>query len=246
MKNNTLPVSEKFYSIQGEGRTMGTPSVFVRLGGCNLLCKSDHWKCDTIDVWKKSKKTAFEDILCPQDIQNLFQRGAHLIFTGGEPLLHQDKILDFLKWLHNRHQTLPTIEIETNGTIIPSVDWDILGNHLDKITHVHFNVSPKLASSGEALFRRMNHKALSIFNHISSITATVNFKFVISSMVDFREMHQKFTPLLSESRISLMPAGANQTELEKNRKMVVDLCLEYGYHYSDRLHVVIWNQATGV
>ncbi len=33
-----LAVSEVFYSIQGEGITTGVPSVFVRLGGCNLMC----------------------------------------------------------------------------------------------------------------------------------------------------------------------------------------------------------------
>ena len=33
-----LAISEVFYSIQGEGKTMGIPAVFVRLAGCNLMC----------------------------------------------------------------------------------------------------------------------------------------------------------------------------------------------------------------
>src|SRR2546430_4309784 len=38
-----LPISEIFYSIQGEGTLAGVPSVFVRTSGCNLRCV---W-CDT-------------------------------------------------------------------------------------------------------------------------------------------------------------------------------------------------------
>jgi organic radical activating enzyme len=33
-----LKVSELFYSLQGEGRYMGAPSVFLRTFGCNFKC----------------------------------------------------------------------------------------------------------------------------------------------------------------------------------------------------------------
>jgi organic radical activating enzyme len=92
-----LIVSEKFYSLQGEGQTMGIPAIFVRLAGCNLLCKSDHWVCDSIEVWRKGDKTPFEEVLSAKDVDRLMN-GAHLIFTGGEPMLHQKKILEYLNW----------------------------------------------------------------------------------------------------------------------------------------------------
>ena len=40
-KKEYLRISEDFYSLQGEGRTMGIPAVFVRLQACNILCKGE-------------------------------------------------------------------------------------------------------------------------------------------------------------------------------------------------------------
>ncbi|MEY4571373.1 MAG: Cellulophaga phage phiSM, partial [Bacteroidota bacterium] len=81
-KELRLPVSEVFYSIQGEGQTMGVPAVFLRLGGCNILCQSKHWVCDTIEVWRKSKSTAFDEILSEEFTKRIIEDGAHLIITG--------------------------------------------------------------------------------------------------------------------------------------------------------------------
>ena len=90
-----LSISEVFYSIQGEGVTMGIPAVFLRLGGCNLLCKSDKWVCDTIEVWQKSKAIEFEDIL-PEDyiaagqeiIDAFFDYDRIKITVGGRTRFH--------------------------------------------------------------------------------------------------------------------------------------------------------------
>ena len=91
-KINKLPVSEVFYSIQGEGQTMGVPAVFLRLGGCNILCQSESWICDTIEVWRKSKALPFEEVLGEEYEKLLLSKDVHLVITGGEPLLHQKMI----------------------------------------------------------------------------------------------------------------------------------------------------------
>ena len=69
-----LAISEHFYSIQGEGKFTGVPSVFLRLKGCNLTCggkktvstkKLDSgatWRCDTIEVWLTGNSTSFKSL----------------------------------------------------------------------------------------------------------------------------------------------------------------------------------------
>lgn len=235
-KKQRLSVSECFYSIQGEGQTMGIPAVFLRLGGCNLLCESANWRCDTIEVWRKSRSIEFHNVLNEEMLYAL-GNGAHLVITGGEPLMHELHIIEFIKWFMEKYEYKPCIEIETNGTIIPNA---ILNMYVD-----YWNVSPKLSTAGEQNSEelRINKTALAMFNRFSK---NIIFKFVISCEDDLVEMQEKFGIYIDSENIVLMPAGSSQDELMKTRQMVAQMCKENYYKYSERLHVVIWNLKTGV
>lgn len=231
---NSLVISEKFYSIQGEGATMGIPSVFIRLAGCNLLCKSESWICDSIEVWQKGVKTPFNQVLTAEQLSHVLN-GAHLIFTGGEPLLHQKKIVEYLDWFFEEHHMNPYVEVETNGTIIPS---DNMISFVDQ-----WNCSPKLANSGEPFSKRVNEVAINKINHKGKSSI---FKFVIEKNEDVLDLLNDYGDHIFESKIVLMPAGETQEKLNITRPIVVQQCMKMGWRYSERLHIVIWNQKTGV
>lgn len=230
---NKLIVSETFYSIQGEGQTMGVPAVFLRLGGCNLLCKSDSWVCDSIEVWQKGKATNFEKVLTDGFISRL-REGAHLIITGGEPLLHQKNIIRYLDWFYEEYNFKPIIEIETNGTFLPSEKLFTLVDY--------WNVSPKLSTSGETFKKRFNNLALLRLNKDKNSI----FKFVVSSEKDFLEILTDFGETINMKKVVLMPSGDSQELLNKTREIVAEICIKYSIKYSERLHIVIWNKKTGV
>lgn len=229
--NNFLHVSECFYSIQGEGTTTGVPAVFLRLSGCNILCKSESWICDSIEVWKKGVKTPFEDVLKP--FMEPLIMDAHLVITGGEPLMHQKKLIDFLCWFSDTYNFKPFVEVETNGTIQPLEDFDLLVNK--------WNVSPKLSTSGEQVAKRYKQDVLEWFS--KNIKAT--FKFVVSDVKDWNEILTDF-PFINAKQIILMPAGETREKLDIMRQFVVDLCIFKTVRFSDRLHITIWNKKTGV
>lgn len=230
---DSLVISEKFYSIQGEGQTMGVPSIFVRLAGCNILCQSASWVCDTIEVWKKGVSTDFDKVLSLLEVIRL-KNGAHLIFTGGEPLLHQDKIIKYLDWFFEQYNFLPILEIETNGTIMPK--FDLLSEK------IFWNCSPKLANSGEPYEKRVKPLVIRKLNEQGKII----FKFVVSQKEDLIDILQDYGESLDMKNVCLMPAGSSQEELLNTRQMVAELCINQGLRYSERLHIVIWNQKTGV
>lgn len=232
-KKNSLVVSEKFFSIQGEGQTMGRRAVFLRLSGCNLLCKSDDWVCDSIGVWKSGTRKSFREVLSPDDIGNL-KSGAHLIITGGEPLLHQDSILAYLLWFRETFNFLPTLEVETNGTIVPVPGLIHLINY--------WNVSPKLSNSGESVKRRFNLKAIEVL----SVCKGSIFKFVVNKRKDIGEILLDFRPIVGNDKIWLMPAADNREDLDESLYGVAEICLEFEWNFCTRLQIHIWDKTTGV
>ena len=228
----TLHVSESFHSIQGEGLTTGTPAIFLRLSGCNLLCQGRGWRCDTIEVWRKGVRIPFKDVLPREHIKYL-KRGAHLVITGGEPLLHQVALQDYLVWFLAAYNFLPFVEIETNGTLEPS---SFMMHRVNL-----WNCSPKLANSGEDLHKRFNLKAIKKINELNSI-----FKFVICNSRDINEIRSRWLGSIDRERVYLMPAGSTREELKKTQELTVDLVKKFYLKYSDRIHIGVYDKKTGV
>ncbi|MBT6120762.1 7-carboxy-7-deazaguanine synthase QueE [bacterium] len=243
--NDYLRVSETFYSIQGEGKSLGVPAVFLRLMGCNLTCSGFsyslngvHLGCDTKAVWSQGEKMLFSDILddwMQKGWMDALNRGAHLVVTGGEPLLQQDKLSCFLKLISDRCSEL-FVEVETNGTVCPKPE---LMSYISQ-----FNVSPKLANNGDSKDKRWKPDVLQTFVD----TSTAFFKFVVQSRTDVLEIESQFLSLfdLDRRRIWLMPEGGTNRDMSENSDCVVELCKEFGFNFSPRLQLIIWDQATGV
>ncbi len=110
-REKTYPIVEIFHSVQGEGYHTGTPSIFIRFGGCNLQCS---W-CDTdFSKWDRMSITEIMTILEQWTTRRI-------IYTGGEPAMQ--KLRPLSDELHSRGYN---IAIETNGTIELKdglVDW---------------------------------------------------------------------------------------------------------------------------
>lgn len=105
-------VNEIFYSLQGEGRWMGRPAVFVRMSGCNLKCPF----CDT--DFRGYREMSADDIL-----STCLEEGGEcrfIVLTGGEPSLQVDEQL-----IATLHQAGYYLSMETNGThaVPEGIDW---------------------------------------------------------------------------------------------------------------------------
>ncbi len=247
-----IAVSEYFYSLQGEGRTMGIPAIFLRLTDCNLICggygvekdgqlrDGATWVCDTIAVWIKGTTYPFDQLLSllEEDLDFIarLKAGVHLVITGGEPLLQQKRILAFLEYLESQHACIPIVEIETNATITPL-------EALDQRVH-YWNCSPKLSNSGMPRAERIKPKVL----HFFASRPKSMFKFVIANKIDFLELEQDFIQdqAIPKNQIVLMPAADSLEQLLIQNKMVAQLCIQHQIRMCTRLHVEIWNQLTGV
>lgn len=251
MATEKIIVAEHFYSIQGEGSTIGVPSVFLRLTGCNLTCggptslKSKQiepgatWRCDTMEVWSKGDSSTIANLLNlfeSQGYLSALQTGAQLVITGGEPLLQQSMITPFLDALQVLLGFIPRIEIETNGTLRPLVKLD---NYITQ-----YNVSPKLTNCGLDKESRINHEALDFF----STTPKAIFKFVITKDTDILEIQTSYiVPFkISNTAVYLMPGADSRTQLHELGPHVAQWARDNGYRFSTRLHIELWDKKTGV
>lgn len=108
-KGKGLAVHSIFKTIQGEGVLVGTPSIFIRLYGCNLLCPM----CDT--DYTSNCKYESEDAMVKVVVDLAGYKISTVVITGGEPLNQPiGRLVDKL------HETGFTIQIETNGSLYRS------------------------------------------------------------------------------------------------------------------------------
>jgi 7-carboxy-7-deazaguanine synthase len=222
---------EIFASIQGEGVSIGVPSVFVRLSGCNLAC---NW-CDTRYTWDwdrydprvESMRLHVADVV--KRVEQL--GGRNVVITGGEPLLQQRHLVGLTTLLKCTERRL---EVETGGTLVPKPE---LAASIDQ-----WNVSPKLANSGNAAARREVPEALAWFASQSH----AYFKFVIVEPEDLGEVDALVDRYhIARDRVLLMPEGVNAETLQQRSSWLVPRAQERGYRFTTRLHVLLWGDQRG-
>ena len=120
---NFLPISEDFYTLQGEGEYSGKAAYFIRLAGCNVKCA---W-CDSKNSWDAS---LFPLISISDIVDKVMQTSTDtVIITGGEPLMHN---LDLL--CEKLHENKLKIFLETSGSseYSGSFDWICLSPKKNK------------------------------------------------------------------------------------------------------------------
>lgn len=239
-----LSVSEVFYSIQGEGATIGRPAVFVRLSGCNLMCggngtqrdKQLHngatWRCDTVEVWMNGTKKHYHEILGDEEVEAI-RGGANLIITGGEPMLYQKEVSEFIQYVKLNINKDVFVEIETNGT--KKIITELITQS------PFFNCSPKLSNSGMSKDRRYKPEVIKQLNYLRGI-----FKFVVSTQDDVIEILEDYAPLIDKDKVWIMPSGENQHLLSLSKPACTEIVKKHKWKMTTRLHIDIWNQKTGV
>lgn len=264
-------ISEIFRSFQGEGKYTGWPAIFVRFFGCNLSCnfggktepqqidKLEDFKvpergCDSGYAWQKEYKHLAVDYTPEELIEKIFSLVPNglsedfvLVFTGGEPLLYQDFILEVLRGLNesNVEGVFSHIIFETNGTIQLTdefVGWNIWQeNYL-----YHFSISPKLHSVSRQT-KSINKDALKslIFDADEYI-----LKFVVDGSDEAWKELEEFENEMNfgydkiHSKIYIMPLGGTKDQ-QMNIENIVQEAINRGYKISLRTHCYVFANKIG-
>lgn len=213
-----MKINEIFYSIQGEGMSVGKPRLFIRFSGCSLKCKF----CDTkyhIKNHELNKKD-----------ETLLKKYKDWCITGGEPMLFQSDICKLI----NKYKP-NSVEIETNGTI-PFYNTSLI----DRVNY--FNISPKEARfQKDATTFLVKPKLLEYFQYNFIVKFVYSDK---SSRFFIQKIIKNYA--IPKCCVWIMPEGKDKKTLEKHTKEVWEYCLKNNYNFSPRLQVIVWDKKKGI
>jgi len=223
-------VAEIFYSLQGEGGLVGTPSVFVRLSGCNLRCA---W-CDTpYASWRPEGRRL--DVRAVLEEVGRFP-ARHVVLTGGEPM-----IFPAVAPLTGELQRLGYhITVETAGTVWAPVACDLM------------SISPKLANSTPRqpphwVARHERRRIQPEVLRRLMAAYPYQLKFVVVKPSDLAEIKSLVETLAADpASVILMPEGTRAATLRRRSQWLVELCKQEGYRFSPRLHIDLYGNRRGV
>ncbi len=215
-----------FFSLQGEGATIGRPSVFIRLMGCSVGCV---W-CDTKYSWAGpplEEKTLSEILdFCEE------HEGAQVVVTGGEPL----ESPQFSVLIESLYRAGLRVEVETAGHIPPPEDA------LKRVNQ--WNVSPKLQSA--QISEEKQPKTLDWLRQAKE----PYLKFVVHRTDELDEIEVVLEKYglgdFPRSRIIISPGGKTREQMEHRLFALAEASMNRGFRFTPRLHVMLWGDKRGV
>jgi Organic radical activating enzymes len=155
MDEARLRITEIFYSLQGESRSVGFPTVFVRLTGCPLRCNY----CDTEYAFSGGEWMGLEQVL-----EQVAGYGAHHVcVTGGEPLAQRACLALLTRLCDAGYE----VSLETSGAL----DVAAVDGRVSKVMDL------KTPASGEAAKNR--------YENIAWLTAHDQVKLVLCDRADY-------------------------------------------------------------
>ena len=205
--------------------------------------------CDSYASWHPS----FKDLSPMMEIQDITARmmellpyqswhGAHLVITGGEPLLgwqraYPDLLRDPLM------EGLRYVTFETNGTQFLTKEFAaFLETSWVDLT---FSISPKLGNSGELREAAIRPDVVAQYMEYAD---NIYLKFVVATEEDLHEALE-VTDLYKQEGfqgpVYLMPVGGVESVYALNNKQVAEMALKHKLRYSDRLQVPLFKNAWG-
>ena len=212
---NTLRITEIFYSLQGETRTAGLPTVFIRLTGCPLRCQY----CDSAYAFSGGQLQTLEAILT----QVAAYKPRYVCVTGGEPLAQANVLILLQKLCDAGYQ----VSIETSGAL------DISGIDARVSTVLDLKTPDSLES----------HRNL--YANIALLKAQDQVKFVLCSRADYDWAVTKLLQYRLDARVSDVLFSPSQEQLTPRELADWIVADNLPVRLQLQLHKLLWDDQPG-
>jgi 7-carboxy-7-deazaguanine synthase len=211
----TLRITEIFYSLQGETRTAGLPTVFVRLTGCPLRCQY----CDTAYAFSGGELQALDAILA----QVASYKPRYVCVTGGEPLA-QPNCIPLLKQLCDAGYQ---VSLETSGAL----DISAVDSRVSRVVD--------LKTPGSAEVGRNRYENIGLLNSNDQV------KFVICSREDYDWAVSKLIEYGLERRAGEVLFSPSHHQVAARTLAEWIIADNLPVRLQMQLHKILWDDAPG-
>ena len=210
-----LRITEIFYSLQGEARTVGLPTVFVRLTGCPLRCVY----CDTAYAFSGGDLFSIDNVAA--QVADYAPR--YVTVTGGEPLA-QKNCLPLLTQLCDAGYE---VSLETGGAMsVSGVDPRVV-----KVLDL------KTPASGEM--------ARNDYGNIPLLAQHDQVKFVICDRADYEWARFKLDEYQLAEKVADVLFSPSHGQLQGRELAEWILADNLPVRLQLQLHKLLWNDAPG-
>ena len=243
-----IPINEIYTCLQGEGKLMGIPHILIRVTGCKLRCQFANSFCDTpYSSWSPEKgKFSYGDI------HNFYEKHSHIkhtMITGGGPTSHPEMLQELCK-IGKQYGHYITIETEGSEYVSTVGDLISLSPKLSNSTPRPGTVMPFTGKKVTEKQKEQHEKWRCNYDAMKELLSyhwDYQLKPVISNKSDLIEF-QKVQNILNvpNNKVYLMPEGLNREQLTRRRQWLSDVCLQEGYNFTDRLHIITYGDKRGV
>ena len=238
-------IADLHLCIQGEGRDTGTPAILVRMIGCNLNCQFQDSVCDSAYTsWRpESGKYSLKDI---KDFVRANPQIKYAFVTGGNPSFKPSLLQMIVNTLKANGMY---VAIEDNGTLyspFSNIDFVTLSPKLSNSVPVPGKIVNDPVMMGYEVTEQDRDKHEKYRKRYSSMQRWIqNYDYQLKFVVSEKEQLEEIETLVraigaDKSRVYLMPEGINREQLNSRRQWLVELCIEKGYKFTDRLHIVTY------
>lgn len=260
-----------FTSPEGECAKCGTLMSWVRLSNCTLTCcwRNSHGSVSICDSPQSSHDTSKSLVVSMQEAYDKLMQPLTkwISITGGEPSVQTDvfKLADYIEEADKR------VKIETNGTIFlpcnasmivcsPKLqsseeglkllaDEDYLQGDMNNFLKFD-SIKSRAEFYKKALIRHQQgrYKPDVLKQMLDFYQERIQFKFVINCGQDLQEVNDNYVNKFNIpfDQVWLMPQAICAAHLDEKAEWVIEMCKQFGYNYSDRIHIRIWGDKVGV
>ncbi len=179
-----MKINEIFFSIEGEGKNVGLPTIFVRTTGCNLRCTY----CDTTYAYFEGKEMELSQIL--KKIKKW--KCKRVCLTGGEPLL-QKETLSLIDMLLSEGYK---IKLETNGSI-----------NISEVTKRDIMISLDIKCPSSGMHEKM------VMENISLLRDYDELKFVVGNKRGYEYAKKVIKKYIPKCEVILQPVWGKVSKL---------------------------------